>query len=138
MFPISSIAAVLVPKEYTVGSAGMLRVVFVGGTVAAADGAGLDLKASTMATAARTPRVATTSRVTPFRKPRKIRGAQLKRPSARWCDAPDVYWPVHSSNEALTLAQARYGDALSRTTMLTSLTSRPEVEPEFVICFQVM
>ena len=35
-------------------------------------------------------------------------------------------------------AQTRYGEALSRTTMLTSLTSRPAVVPEFVICFQVM
>ena len=75
---MSSMAPFLLPKANSVVLVGGPKCVFVGGVVAAAEGAGFDRRASTTASAARTPRVATTSTVSPFRKSTRYERAGRK------------------------------------------------------------
>src|SRR3954466_11249693 len=70
VLPISSITSSLLPEEAG-RSVGKLTDGVVDKAVVGAVECGLDRKASTTASAARTPRVATTSTVSPFRKPQR-------------------------------------------------------------------
>jgi hypothetical protein len=78
--PSRSITTSLLPeKAGRVVSVDLRGTVVVDGAVAGVAESRPDRKASTAATAARTPRAATTIKVTPFRKPQKIRGAPKER-----------------------------------------------------------
>src|SRR5215510_16569932 len=72
-------APFLLPKANSVVLVGGPKCVFVGGVVAATEGAGLDRRASITATEASTPSVATTIPVRPFRTPQNIRAVQQER-----------------------------------------------------------
>lgn len=127
---MSSMAPFLLPKaNNVVVRVGVLDDVVVGGVVAAAEGAGLDRRASTTASAARTPRVPTTSRVTPVRKPQRIRAGHE---NDSLSVTPAVFWTLPSG--CTRVAEGPPAKAWDRASTLgTEPTGcdRGQLEPDF-------